>query len=351
MKKEKKKVDEPVQKETLTVPTKESVERNERLEELNQLRITTKTVLPPEKATISLDGVPFFELGDIGAVKAKQKAGKTTMLKALVAAWMNGENFRLKSEIDAPKVLLLDTEQKADDVKKIIDDVKQMSGVDDAYIDSHLKLFSMRKLSYKTLMEDTKLLVYTYHPNVVIIDGLVDFIESFNDETLSHQLINELIVLADNCNCAIIAVLHENKGGDDHNMRGHLGTMLAQKASTVLQCSKDSNDIITVSSSDSRHVAMPTWKIKYDEFGHIVSADGPQVTPAQEEAARRVNIIKNIIRDEGGSITRKNLSMKLQEELKLTRTRVANIITEQLKSTICEVEGKIQIQPELDWPE
>lgn len=339
------------EKSKKTVPTKESVERNERLEELNQLRITTKTVLPPEKATISLDGVPFFELGDIGAVKAKQKAGKTTMLKALVAAWMNGENFRLKSEIDAAKVLLLDTEQKADDVKKIIDDVKQMSGVDDAYIDSHLKLFCMRKLSCKTLMEDTKLLVYTYHPQVVIIDGLVDFIESFNDETLSHQLINELIILSDNCNCAIITVLHENKGGDDHNMRGHLGTMLAQKASTVLQCSKDSNDIITVSCSDSRHVAMPTWKIKYDEFGHIVSADGPQVTPAQEEAARRVNIIKNIIRDEGGSITRKDLSMKLQTELKLTRTRVANIITEQLKSTICEVEGKIQIQPELDWPE
>ena len=71
MKKEKKKVDEPVQKETLTVPTKESVERNERLEELNQLRITTKTVLPPEKATISLDGVPFFELGDIVRTAAR----------------------------------------------------------------------------------------------------------------------------------------------------------------------------------------------------------------------------------------------------------------------------------------
>ena len=334
-----------------TVPTKEMVERNRRLDELNQLRITTKTVLSAEKPAISADGVYFFELGDVGAVKAKQKAGKTTMLKVLTAAWMKGELFRLKSELDKAKVLWLDTEQKTFDVKKIIDDVKLLSGVDDAYIDSHLKLYSLRSLTFKTLISDAELLISSYHPHVVIIDGLVDLISSFNDEAESHLLINKLVALCDNYKCAIIAVLHENKSEDDHNMRGHLGTMLAQKAATVLQCKKDSNNVIAVSCSDSRHAAMPTWKIKYDEFGHIVSADGPQVTPAQEEAARRVNIIKNIIRDEGGSITRKDLSMKLQAELKLTRTRVANIITEQLKSTICEVEGKIQIQPELDWPE
>jgi len=338
------------EKSKKTVPTKESVERNRRLDELNELRITTKTVLSAEVPAISVDGVPFFELGDLGAVKAKQKAGKTTTLKVLTAAWMSDGLFRLKSELDKAKVLWLDTEQKTFDVKTIIDDVKLLSGVDDAYIDSHLKLYSMRSLTFKTLLSDTELLISSYRPHVVIIDGLVDLISSFNDEAESHLLINRLIALCDNYKCAIIAVLHENKNSDDHNMRGHLGTMLAQKAATVLQCQKDGNNVIAVSCSDSRHAAMPTWKIKYDESGHIVFADGPQVTPAQEEAARRVNIIKNIIRDEGGSITRKDLSMKLQEELKLTRTRVANIITEQLKSTICEVDGQIQVQPELDWP-
>lgn len=344
------KAKEPEQKQTTVLPTKEMVEQNMRLEELNKLRITTQTVLPPEKAAISIDGVPFFEIGDVGAVKAKQKAGKTTMLKALVAAWMKGELFRLKSELEEAKVLWLDTEQKGHDVKRIIDDIKYLTGLDNDYIDRHLKLYTVRTLSYKTLMDDTKLLVSKYLPLVLIIDGLVDLIESFNDEALSHQLINELVMMSDNYKCAIIAVLHENKGEADHNMRGHLGTMLAQKAGTVVQCTKDGNGVITVSCSDSRHAAMPTWKIKYDESGHIISGDGPQMTPDQMEAQRRVNLIKNIITDNGGSISRKELTEKLIEELKLSRPRVANLISEQLKSTICENNKMIQIQPELDWP-
>ncbi|MBQ3946234.1 MAG: AAA family ATPase [Alphaproteobacteria bacterium] len=344
-----KKANEPIQEETLVIqPTKDLVEKNKRLEELELLRITTQTVLPPEKASISIDGVPFFEIGDIGAVKAKQKAGKTTMLKTLCGAWMNGSLFRLKSEVKGTKVLWLDTEQKRQDVKKIIDDVKQLSGKSNAFINGHLKLYTVRTLSYKTLMDDTKLLVSTYHPHVLIIDGLVDYIESFNDEAMSHQLINELVMLSEKYNCAIITVLHENKSDADHNMRGHLGTMLAQKAGTVLKCAKDGNDVITVSCSDSRHAAMPSWKIKFDESGHIVSADGPQTTPNQIEEARRVNIIKEIIQDNGGSIPRKELTGKLEEKLKLSRQRVTNFITEQInKETICEADKKIQIQSEL----
>ncbi|MBO5627790.1 MAG: AAA family ATPase [Aeriscardovia sp.] len=333
-----------------TVPTKEMVERNRRLDELNQLRITTKTVLSAEKPAISADGVYFFELGDVGAVKAKQKAGKTTMLKVLTAAWMKGELFRLKSELDKAKVLWLDTEQKTFDVKKIIDDVKLLSGVDDAYIDSHLKLYSLRSLTFKTLLSDTELLISSYRPHVVIIDGLVDLISSFNDEAESHLLINKLIALCDNYKCAIIAVLHENKNSDDHNMRGHLGTMLAQKAATVLQCQKDGNNVIAVSCSDSRHAAMPTWKIKYDENGHITAADGPQKTTAQVEAERRKNIVKSILKKEGGMITRKKLTEKLEKELRLSRTRVSNLISDFLKDFLCEVDGQIQVQPELDWP-
>lgn len=335
-------------KKAVVQPTSSMIENNRRLEELNKLRITTKTVLPPENSSISLDGIPFFEIGDVGAIKAKQKAGKTTLLKTLTAAWMKGELFRLKSELKEARVLWLDTEQKQSDVRKIIDDVKQLSGVDDNYIDKHLKLYSVRTLSYKTLLEDTKILVSSYRPNVILLDGLVDFCQSFNDETLSHQLINELIALSDNYKCAIICVLHENKSETDNNMRGHLGTMLAQKAGTVLQCKKESN-VIVVCCCDSRHAAIPKWKIMYDEYGHIISADEQQMTPAQEEKNKREQLIKKIIQDNGGSIARKELTEKLTETLQLSRTRVSNLISEFLQSSICEVNGMIQIQPELDW--
>ena len=331
-------------------PTKESVERRRRLAELNQLRVTTETVLPPVKAAISIDGIPIFEMADVGACKGKQKAGKSTMLKALAATWMKGELFRLKSELEGAKVLWLDTEQKALDVKQIVDDVMRLSGMDSQYIDSHLKVYTVRTLTCKTLLDDTQLLVSTYQPNIVIVDGLVDLLESFNDEAQSHVLINSLIKMCADYNCVIISVLHENKGADDRNMRGHLGTMLAQKAGTVLACKKDANGVITVSCADSRHQAMPDWRIRYDEYGNIVSADDNVQTPAQIEKERRLNIIKTAIHSHGGEVTRKVLTEEMISALHLTRSTVANLLSGLIKNnTLSEVDGKVSVQSELDW--
>ena len=71
----------PVQEQTVVVPTKEMVEQNMRLEELNKLRITTQTVLPPEKAAISIDGIPFFEIGDLMANFASVRNRASSKLK------------------------------------------------------------------------------------------------------------------------------------------------------------------------------------------------------------------------------------------------------------------------------
>ena len=348
MSSKKKAICQPAQNKAVVQPTKKSIESKRRIDDLNKLRITTETEIPPTKAVISVDDVPFFEMGDIGAVKAKAKAGKTTMLKVIVAALLKKTMFRLKSELKEPKVLWIDTEQKQEDVKQILNDVKQLTGMDNRYIDSHLKLYSVRTLSYKTMLEDTELLISTYRPDVVIVDGLVDFVESFNDEAQSHILINSLIKMSDDYKCAIINVLHENKSSEDHNMRGHLGTILSQKAGTVLQCKKDNNDVITVSCSDSRHRAMPDWKIRYDEYGNIIDAEGKQLTRSQLEKQRRIGIMMNIIQENGGEITRQELTSKLIESFGLNRSTVSNFITEQLKSKLCMVDDMVKIQPELD---
>ena len=358
MSKKKKKADvQPTQEKAVVQPSKEILEKNQRILELDKLRITSETVLPHEQAVLSVDGVPIFELGDIGALKAKQKAGKTTTLKVMTGCLMKGELFRLKSEIPETKVIWLDTEQKLSDVKDIVNDIIQMTGLDADYVNHHLRVYSFRTLSHKTLLSDTRTIISSYHPHVLIIDGVVDYVESFNDETLSHNLINELIRLSDEFHCAIINVLHENKSGDDHNMRGHLGTMLAQKSGTVLQCKKQENEVITVTCSDSRHRAMPDWAIRYDEFGHIVSADGydgPKVTANQLEEQRRLGIIKGIIQNSGGSIARKDLTIQLMEILNLKRPTVANMITNLVKSSLSESDGRITLQPnlelEFEWP-
>lgn len=349
----KKVVNQPAPKKAVVQPTKESIENERKLEEMKSLRIKTDTEIPPELPILTIDSIPIFEQGDIAAIKGKQKEGKTTILKAMVGAWLKGSLFRLKSEKEGTKVLWLDTEQKQHDVRQIVLDLCHMTGLSPDYINNHLMVYTVRKLSHKVLIDRTELLISTYSPDVVIIDGIVDYIESFNDEAASHTLINKLIVLCDQYHCTIVNVLHENKNGEDHNMRGHLGTMMAQKASTVLRCKKN-NGIITVSCSDSRHRSMPDWYLTYDASGHIVNPQDtsvPAVSPAQKKENDRKEIVKRIIQEHGGQITRKELNTELERELNLNRTTVATFITKLLKGMLMEVNNMIQLAPELPFIE
>ena len=317
--KDKEVVSQPAQKEAVVKPTKESVESNRRLEELNKLHVSSKTLLPIEDPLLTVDGIPICVKGDIVALKAKAKAGKTTTLKFMTAAMMVGDLPPLKCEVENCKVLWLDTEENLPDVKKIVEDIQQISNLSFEYIDSHLRVYSVRKLTYKTLADDTELLISAYRPEAVVIDGLVDYIMSFNDETLSHNLLTHLIRLCDIYHCTIFAVLHTNKSDDDNNMRGHLGTMLAQKSSTVL-LSSIKDGLITIKSTESRHRAIPDFHLMYDDYGHIISADTPNgevMNPSVLKEQKKDEAINKIIQENHGSISRKDLTEKLMIELNL----------------------------------
>ena len=178
--------------EAVNKPSDEEQKRQERLSLLEGMRIRCDTVVPEEQYALQVDGVGFFALGDVHGVKAKQKQGKTSMLKVCAAALMAQRQFRVESCLEEPVVLWLDTEQKAADVKLVITDIAQMTGLGKEYIDRHLLLYPLRKLTYETLMDDLRLLVSAHCPQVVIVDGVVEFVASFNDEVTSHQLINDL---------------------------------------------------------------------------------------------------------------------------------------------------------------
>lgn len=325
----------------------QKTEQEERLELLQGFRITTQTEVEPEAYTLSVDGVGFFARCDLHAVKGKQKSGKSAVLKVCAAALLQGQQFRVKSEQEEPVVLHIDTEQQAADVKLVIDEVKQMTGLDDAYIDQHLHLFTLRRRSYDTLLEDLRLLIESLHPQVVFLDGVVDFIQSFNDEVLSRQLIRDLLMICEEHGCAIVCVLHENKATDDENMRGHLGTVLSQKAGSVLQCKKLKGGIINVSCPDARHGTMPAWNISFDKDGHLIDADAlhreEQKAVREQKAAKkkaakelelqtRLDLFTRAIEFNGGSMLRGELTMKMAEKMGRDRTTVGRYLKELIEA-------------------
>ena len=333
--------------QAVSQPSEEERTRKEHLQLLQGMRITTQTEVEPERYSLSVDGVGIFALGDIHGLKGKQKSGKSAVLKVCVAALLSGRQFRVKSELEEPVALFLDTEQQMTDVKLIVDEVKQLTNVDDDYIDSHLLLFSMRRRSYDTLLNDTRLLIDEYRPQVVFVDGLVDYVASFNDEVMSRQLIHDLLMLCEEYGCAIVNVLHENKAADDENMRGHLGTVLAQKAGTVLQCRKLKSGVISVTCPDSRHGVMPAWNISFGDDGHLLDADARQreeqkAVREQKEAMKkaakelglqtRLDLAMRFIAENGGSILHGVLMKKMAEKMGRDRTTVGRYLKELIQA-------------------
>jgi len=347
--------------QTAEMMSEAELKRQERLKLLRGLRITSQTVVEAEEYALSVDGTGVFALDDVHGLKSKQKAGKTTVLKVCTAALMAEQLFRVRSELTEPVVLWLDTEQKPADVKQIVDDVICLSGRDAAYVDEHLRLFPLRKMNYETLIDDLRLLVEDNRPQVVMVDGVVEFVASFNDEQTSRKLIKDLMMLAEEAHCAVVCVLHENKAADDQNMRGHLGTVLAQKAGTVLQCQKSLSGVITVSCPDSRHGQMPEWSIVYDHDGRLYDADEQRQremelsrmsrkerhqAEKEHREQERLTALLTIIRDAGGSIARKDLKLRLMSRLGIGDSTAQNVIKQNLGQSLCEVNGMIRATEE-----
>lgn len=348
-------------------PTAEEQERENLRELLRETRICSNTEVPPEEYALEVDGKGIFALRDIHAIKAKQKAGKTTALKVLIASLLLGVMFRVKSLLEKPKILFFDTEQSRTDTKLILEDVAQMTGLSSEVIDSQVSLHSLRRIDQEQLLPLLEVALEDEKPHVVMLDGIVEFVASFNDETESKRLIKEMLKLSDQHNCAIICVLHTNKADEDHNMRGHLGTMLAQKSATVLECVKErGSSVITVKCSEARHEEMPEWSITFDTDGHIVDADElrsqlleqrrvEQIQKRQEaieqEKQQRLEKCLRILNEKGGVVSRKQLTEILVNVLERKRPTVATYITEWVKDgSIVEVNGMIQVSNNLSLP-
>ncbi|MBL0018115.1 MAG: hypothetical protein IPP17_17180, partial [Bacteroidetes bacterium] len=75
---------------------------------------------------------------------------------------------------------------------------------------------------------------------IIVLDVLTDCVQNFNDPKDSLQLIDLLNVMINKYDATFLCVIHENPGGE--KARGHLGTEIFNKATTVIQIGSESED-------------------------------------------------------------------------------------------------------------
>ena len=274
------------------LPTEQEKEHEKLLLELKKHLISVMDEYPPEVCLLKVGGVEFFAKGDISAIKAKQKQGKTNAISLMVAAILCGKWGQLECVLENARVMVIDTEQKPADTQLVYNRTLELAKLPKKDIFERFRTFNLRALDREDKIKSVKLAIMEYKPDIVFIDGIVDLMGNFNEVDDSKQIIEELMRLStkevSGIDIAIVCVLHTNKATDDHNMRGHVGTMLAQKSGTVLEVRK-SNGIITVSNSDSRHKEVPEWSFRFDDNGNIVDATQQRLDIQDEIRRKRAN--------------------------------------------------------------
>ena len=278
------------------------------IEQLEKLRITSRSEIPPHDFLYTWNGVPCFARGELVAVTGKAKSGKTYLNSILMAAagvqgTESGESHSpeikersrilsgttdkailgLKRIREKPlRVVWIDTEQSADSTHEILRDrIGAMTGAEAS--DEVYHVFNLRQVRWQDRMTLVLAAIAICMPDLVIFDGIRDVVGDINNYEEAQNIIGQLLKAASEFKTCIVCVLHQNKAAEDKTLRGALGTELQNKSFETYECKKDPETrIFSVQQTATRKYDLPN-KIQFcvDKEGLPVGC----AVGADEEAA------------------------------------------------------------------
>ena len=241
---------------------------------LERLRITPEKELPKMDFLFRVNGKLCFPRRELVAITGKAKSGKTFVSSMLIACCQMRDVLFFHREQEQPlRVLWYDTEQSDESTQDILKNrimklSQQQSAAD---------IFNVRAVEWKQRRSLLLEAVRMCEPDLVIIDGIRDLVNDINDGVLAQEVMEELLHLATEKQCCIACVLHQNKSGEDHNLRGWIGTELTNKAFEIYTCEKLPHRIFKFEQDNSRKY---DWErelyFTVDDDGLPIESDEPE---------------------------------------------------------------------------
>lgn len=251
------------------------------LQRLEARRITPDTLIPPREFLFRLFSIPCFPRGELVAITGKEKSGKTFVTSLLMTLCVRREALSMARNVDEGlRLLWYDTEQSEESTQEILVDrirrmICQSADLFESAADSWLDRFfvyNVRSESWRDRLPLLETAIVEHHPDLVVLDGIRDLVDDINDGVLSQSVVERLMHLASDGSCCIVCVLHQNKSGEDHNLRGWIGTELTYKSFEVYECVKDADRIFSFQQIRTRKFDI------LDKMRYVVDSNGlPQL--------------------------------------------------------------------------
>ena len=343
------------------IPSTSSLDNEEDAELLSLL--DKALILPSEQLeqpdyTLSQDGIGFAPRGNIMALTAEMKHGKTFVFTILTAALLRGEYCGLNGMIESPRILFFDTEQDRNDGQRIqrrIQTIMNWDYTDDSSHMEQFRIYHLREYAFDKRRAMIGAAIRKYQPDVVFIDGLRDLLVDFNDLKESSELIQWMMEQSSVNHCAIWTVLHSNPGSE--KMRGHSGTELGNKASDVFRVHKNklpNSSVVTfdVEHAAARHRDIAGWTFKIDDelpYGIPVLAtkeDEKAIETASDARKEELYNMLSEVMHQAQSCSKRRIRELMKEKLSIGSTKADRMINEAIKVQVLEeiMDGKYRLK-------
>ncbi len=262
-------------------------------ESLARRRFDSRRVPPPLRVVYSLAGHTIATPGNLVAISAHAKAGKSAAVSAIIASVMAGrsdvDTLSFASSNPAGFALVhFDTEQAPDDCWYGDDRALKRAGIEREpawFFSYHLKGLSCREALAHVTEGLSEAAEKCGGLHSCLIDGIADLVPDVNKPDEANAFVSQLEGLAVRYDCPIIGVIHFNPGTE--KTRGHLGSQFERKSETNLRLDKV-GDVTTMWSDKQRRAPIPkesgpcfSWS---DSAGMHVSCETLQRTKDAEKA-------------------------------------------------------------------
>ena len=232
------------------------------------MRFDPSETPPPDETCMVIGDVPIAARGNLTVPQGKSKVGKSALISAILGAAHRGNQYAKGDTLcvewhgdSTGAIIHMDTEQSRSDWHALVRRGITRSGLPETsprLVSLPLVMFSRSErltILKQTLAfeRDDKGMI-----DLVLIDGVADLCVSPNDEAEALELVSQLHALAQEFNCPIFCVLHENPSTDQGKTRGHLGSELNRKAFANLRIDKDTEtSVSTIYGTDMRKRDIP----------------------------------------------------------------------------------------------
>jgi hypothetical protein len=322
--------------------------------------LETKEKIKAVKGTEIMFAEPVLKQGEnavifphtINVIQGQAGVHKSRLAESICSAFIkthdcNNEllGFKRTNFNATHTVVYVDTERNlAEQLPFALQSIQMKAGFDKFEHPFNFEYISLlqinRKDRFQTLNEYLNHIKQTTNnPLFIVLDVSTDCIEDFNKTDKSMELIDLMNMAINEHNVIFLCLIHENPKSD--KARGHFGTELMNKASTVMQVGfeKDSNqndtEIIRVKYLKCRSTARHTpFHIKYcNDSKGLVLANPNEISGvinSRKHKASNEDMIEFVEMYLGDSskMARTNLLEKLEVDFKASQKTIENRIKE-----------------------